>query len=68
MVSVYDITNKILSCDSDYIVDVIMRPKFGYWHFCMSEVIITSILQGFGQKNHYFEEWSCFKLLILGWH
>ena len=29
IVSVYDITNKILSCDSNYIVDVVMWPKFG---------------------------------------
>ena len=27
--SVCDITNKILSCDSNYIVDVVMSPKFG---------------------------------------
>ena len=29
MNSVYDVTNEILSFDSNYIVDVIMRPKFG---------------------------------------
>ena len=28
IISVYDVTNKILSRDSDYIVDVIMWPKF----------------------------------------
>ena len=25
----YDVTNKILSCDLNYIVDVVMWPKFG---------------------------------------
>ena len=29
MIPVYDITKKILSCDSNYIVDVVMWPKFG---------------------------------------
>ena len=28
IISVDDITNKILSCDSNYIVDVFMWPKF----------------------------------------
>ena len=35
----YDV--KILSCDSDYIKDVVIRPKFG---IPMREVNITSIL------------------------
>ena len=29
------------------------------------EVIITSILQVFDQKNHFFEEWSWFKFNYL---
>ena len=29
MIPVCDITKKILSCDSNYIVDVVMWPKFG---------------------------------------
>ena len=42
--SVSDVTNKILSCDSNYIVDVVMWPKFGNSSISMREVIITSIL------------------------
>ena len=42
--SVYDITNKILSHDSKYIVDVVMWQKFGNSSISMREVIITSIL------------------------
>ena len=42
--SVCDVTNKILSCDSNYIVDVVMWPKFGNSRISMREVIITSIL------------------------
>ena len=44
IVSVRDVTNKVLSCDSNYIVDVVMWPKFGNSCISMREVIITSIL------------------------
>ena len=40
----YDVTNKLLSHDSNYIVDMIMRPKFGNSSISVREVIITSIL------------------------
>ena len=39
-----DVTNKILSRDSNYIVDVFMWPKFGNCSISMREVISTSIL------------------------
>ena len=41
---VYDVTNKILSCDSNYIVDMVMRPKFGNSSISIREIIIISIL------------------------
>ena len=44
IVSVHDVTNKILSGDSNYIVDVVMWPKFGNCSISMREVIIISIL------------------------
>ena len=37
----HDITNKILSCDSNYIVNVVMWPKFGNSSISMREVILT---------------------------
>ena len=37
--SVCDITNKILSCDSNYIVNVVMWPKFGILNISMTEVM-----------------------------
>ena len=43
----YDVTNEVLSHDSNYFVDVVMWPKFGYCSISMKEVIITSILKGF---------------------
>ena len=44
IISVDDVTNKILWHDSNYIVDVFMWPKFGKSSISMREVIITSIL------------------------
>ena len=43
IISVHDVTSKILSRDSNYIVDLVMRPKFVN-SIAMREVIITSIL------------------------
>ena len=44
IISVDDIINKNLSSDSNFIVDVVMWPKFGNSRTSMREVIITSIL------------------------
>ena len=54
IVSVHDITNKILSRDSNSTVDLLMWPRFGNSSIYMRDVIITSILEGSDQKNHYF--------------
>ena len=48
-----DVTNKILWHDSYYIVDAFMWPKFGNSSISMREVITTSILLGFDQKNRF---------------
>ena len=44
IISVDDVTNKILWHDSNYIVDLFMWPKFGNSSISMREVITTSIL------------------------
>ena len=44
IISVHDVTNKNLTHDSNYIVDVVMRPKFGNSSISMREAIIISIL------------------------
>ena len=44
IIYVHDMTNKILSCDSNFIVDVIMWSKFDESSISMREVIIISIL------------------------
>ena len=43
IISVHDV-NKILSLESNYIVDVVMWPKFRNSIIFASEVMITSIL------------------------
>ena len=40
--AVHVVTNNILSGDSNYIVDVVMWPKFGNCSISMKEVVITS--------------------------
>ena len=42
--SAHDVTNKILSSESNYIVDVVMRPKIGNSNISMREVKTISIL------------------------
>ena len=44
IISVQDVINKISSFDSNYIVDVVLWPKFGNFAISIREVIITSIL------------------------
>ena len=44
IIYVHDVTNKILLPDLNYIVDVVMWPKFDNFSISMREVIITSIL------------------------
>ena len=44
IINAYDVTNKFLSHDSNYIIDVVMWPKFGNCSISMRKVIITSIL------------------------
>ena len=44
MISVNDVNNKIYSRDSNYIVDVVMWPKFGNSSNSMRKVVIASIL------------------------
>ena len=44
LIPLNDVTNNILSRDSNYTVDVFMWPKFGKSSISVREVITTSIL------------------------
>ena len=52
IISVHDVTSKILSLYSNCIANVFMWPKFGNSNISMREVI-TSFLYGFDQKNQF---------------
>ena len=67
IISVHDVTNRFLSRDSNYIIDVVMWwPKFRNCSISIRKVIITSILQGLDQKTAFFEGWSWSKFNNLG--
>ena len=55
IISVHDVTNKILSRDSNYNVNVVMWPNFGNSSISVREVIITSILWEFDKKIAFFK-------------
>ena len=44
IISVHDVTNKVLSRNANYIIDVVIWPKFGNCNISMRKVIITSTL------------------------
>ena len=44
IISVHNVTGKIFSLGSSYIVDVVMWPKFGNYSISMRKVIITLVL------------------------
>ena len=44
IIFVHDVTNIILLRDSNYIVDAVMRPKFGNSNISLREVNIISVL------------------------
>ena len=58
IISFHDVFNKILTCDSNYIVDMVMWPKFSNSGISMKEVIINSILEGYDQKIQFYERYS----------
>ena len=52
----------------NYIVDVVMSPKFRNPRISMREVIITSILSGFEQKNLFLRGALGSNSIIWDWH
>ena len=54
IISVHDVTNEFLLRDPNYIVDVVIWPKFDNSSISMTQVVITSISYGADQKKHFF--------------
>ena len=65
-ISVDDVTNKVLSRDSNYFEGVLMWPKFGNPIISVREGTKTSILYGFDRKKRFFDEKFWFKFNNLG--
>ena len=55
IISVHDLTNEILSQDSNYFINVVMWPKFGNCSICMRKVIITSFYKDLTRKVAFLE-------------
>ena len=55
MTSVSDVTSDIFWHDLNYIVYVVVWPKFGNSSISIREVIITLILKTFNQKIFFWE-------------
>ena len=68
IISVHDVTNKILSHNSNYNEDVVMWPKFGNSSIFMREIIIISTLKGFDQKSQFFRGALGSSSIIWDWH
>ena len=58
MILIHDVTNKILLLDLNYIVDGVMRPKFGNSSMSMREITITSFYEGLKKETIFFDGWS----------
>ena len=68
IISVDDVTNKILSRDSNYIVDVFMWPKFGNSSISMREVITTSLYKDLTGKTAFLKSGLGSSSIITDWH
>ena len=65
-ISVYEVIIKILLRDSNYIVNVILWPKFGNCSISTRELIIALILIGLDWKSSFWKRWPCFESNNLG--
>ena len=55
IIYLYDVTNKILSRNSNYVIEVVMWPNFGNSSISMREVTETSIYKYLTRKTNFFE-------------
>ena len=54
IISVYDVSNIISSCDSDYIVDVVMWPKFS--NTSISELLKFQLVRDLTRKIFFLRD------------
>ena len=68
LISVYDVTNKVLSHGSNYIVDMTMRLKFANFSISMRQGTMKWILQRFDWKKYFVRSGLGPSSLIRGLH
>ena len=68
LISVYDVTNKVLSRGSNYIVDMAMRLKFANFSISMRQGTMKWILQRFDWKKYFVRSGLGPSSLIRGLH
>ena len=61
IICIYDVSNNFFSGDSDYIVDVVMWPKFGNSSIYIRKVIKPTFYKDLTRKITFFEWWSWFR-------
>ena len=61
IISAHDVTNKFLSHDSNFIIDVVMWPMFGNYHFYEQSYHNHNFIRIWPEKPVFFEGWSWFK-------
>ena len=66
IIPAHDVTSKILSHDSNYIVDLVNWPKFVNSNIFMRKVIITEFYKDLIRKYIFNEGWSWFQFNNLG--
>ena len=66
IIPVDDVTNKISSCDSNYIVDVFMWPKLVTIAFLWERLSQPQFYNDLTRKAGFFEGWSWFRFNNLG--
>ena len=66
IIFVHGMSNKVLSCDSNYTVFVVLWPKFGNSIISMKEVLELQFYKDLTRKTSFFEGCFCFKFNNLG--
>ena len=68
IIYVHDVTSKFLSRDSNYIVHVVMRPKFGDSNISMRKVILSQFYKDLTRKLIFLRGGSGSSSIIWDWH
>ena len=64
----YDVTNKILLSDLNYIVDVVMWPKFGNFWILWEKLSQPQFYKDLTRKTAFLRAGLGFNSITWGWH